>query len=192
MKRKLGCLKPVLIILLAVFMLYFLVGNGKEKILKQIYPVEYQEYVEDYAEEYGLDKYLVYSVIKVESNFDPHAISNAKARGLMQLMDKTAEECNEKGKFGYVIPADLYNAQKNIRLGCFYLSTLMNAYGDMELAVTAYNGGTGNVNKWLDDKNLADGMGGLSNIPYTETKEYLEKVVKTYEIYKKLYKTNDI
>lgn len=192
MKRKSGCLRLVLIILLAVFLLYFMVGNGKEKILKEIYPIRFQEYVEYYADEYNLDKYLVYSVIKVESNFDPHALSNANARGLMQLMSKTAEECNQKGEFGYTIPADLYNSQKNIHLGCFYLSSLMDTYKDTELAITAYNGGTGNVSKWLEDNKLTDGMGGLSDIPYTETKQYVKKVIKTYEMYNKLYKTDEI
>ncbi len=192
MKRNIGCFKLILIILLAVFLLYFTVGNGKEQILQKIYPIKYQDYVEEYADKYNLDKYLVYSVIKVESNFDPHALSNAKARGLMQLMRKTAEECNQKGNFGYTIPADLYNPQKNIHLGCFYLRTLMDTHNDTELAITAYNGGTGNVTKWLDDKELTDGMGGLSDIPYTETKNYVKKVFKTYEMYNKLYKTDEI
>ncbi len=192
MKRNIGFFKLILIIFFAVFLLYFTVGNGKEQILKKIYPIEYQDYVEEYADKYNLDKYLVYSVIKVESNFDPHALSNAKARGLMQLMHKTAEECNQKGDFGYTIPADLYNPQKNIHLGCFYLRTLMDTYSDTELAITAYNGGTGNVTKWLDDKELTDGMGGLSDIPYTETKKYVKKVFKTYEMYNKLYKTDEI
>ncbi len=190
MKRKRGCFAPVLIILIAVTLLYFLVGDGKTIILKKFYPIEYQDYIEQYSEEYGLDKYLVYSIVKVESNFDPHAYSNAEAKGLMQLMDKTAEECNEKGGFGYNIPNDLYEPEKNIRIGCFYFSSLVKTYGDAKLAVTAYNGGTGNVNKWLKDKTLADGKGGLSDIPYAETKEYVKKVMKTYEIYKKLYKTD--
>lgn len=192
MKRNIGCLKLILIILLAVFLLYFIVGNGKEQILKKIYPIKYQDYVEEYANEYDIDKYLVYSVIKVESNFDPHAHSTANARGLMQLMSKTAEECNQKGNFGYTIPADLYNPQKNIQLGCFYLRTLIDTHKDTELAITAYNGGTGNVSKWLDDKELTDGMGGLSDIPYTETKKYVKKVFKTYKMYNKLYKTDEI
>ncbi len=191
MRRKRGCLGPVFIILIAVFLLYFLVGDGKKIILKRIYPIEYQEYVEQYADEYGLDRYLVYSVIKVESNFDPHAYSNAKAKGLMQLMDKTAEECNAKAGFGYTIPNDLYDPEKNIRMGCYYLSTLMDSYGNMELAITAYNGGTGNVNKWLSDAALSDGEGGLSDIPYAETKEYVQKVKKTYDAYNKLYKTDE-
>ena len=192
MRHKLGCMKPVLIILLAVCLLYFLVGDGKKIILKRIYPIEYQEYVEHYADEYNLDRYLVYSVIKVESGFDPFAVSNADAKGLMQLMDKTAEESNQKGDFGYKIPDDLFDPQKNIHLGCLYLSFLMDTYGDMELAITAYNGGMGNVDKWLKDSNFADGKGGLSDIPYTETKRYVKKVLKTYEIYNKLYKTDEI
>ena len=192
MLRKRGCFGPVLIILIAVFLIYFIVGDGKTMILKKIYPIEYQEYVEKYAAEYGLDRYLVYSVIKVESNFDPHAYSNAKAKGLMQLMDKTAEECSKKGGFGYIIPGDLYDPEKNIRMGCYYLGSLMDTYGNMELAITAYNGGTGNVNKWLSDSALSDGNGGLSDIPYTETKEYVQKVMKTFKTYNKLYKTDEI
>lgn len=191
MKKRRGCLKPVLFILVAIFLLYFLVGDGKEIVLKKIYPVEYQEFVESFADEYGLDRYLVYSVIKVESNFDPDATSNVGAKGLMQLMDKTAAECNVKGEFGYNIPEDLYEPEKNIKLGCYYLSSLMDTYNDMELAVTAYNGGTGNVKKWLKDEKLSDGEGGLSDIPYSETKRYVEKVTKTYEIYNRLYKQDN-
>lgn len=191
MKKRRGCLEPVLFILVAVFLLYFLVGDGKEIVLKKIYPVDYQEFVESFADEYGLDRYLVYSVIKVESNFDPDALSNAGAKGLMQLMDKTAAECNVKGKFGYNIPEDLYQPKKNIRLGCYYLSSLMDTYNNMELAVTAYNGGTGNVNKWLKNESFSDGEGGLSDIPYSETKRYVEKVTKTYEIYNRLYKQDN-
>ncbi len=192
MKRKLGCIKPVLFILLAVCLLYFFVGDGKKMILTKIYPIKYQEYVENYANEYNLDIYLVYSVIKVESGFDPHALSNAEARGLMQLMAKTADEINQKEELGYIIPNDLFEPQKNIHLGCYYLRKLMDTYGSMELAITAYNGGTGNVDKWLDDETLADGKGGLADIPYTETKQYVKKVLRTYEMYNKLYKTDEI
>ncbi len=191
MKRKRGCLRSVFFVLLAIFLLYFLVGNGKEDILKKVYPVKYQEYVEKYADEFNLDKYLVYSVIKVESGFDPHALSNAGAKGLMQLMDGTAEECNQKGEFGFKIPADLYEPEKNIALGSYYLSSLMTTYEDMELAVIAYNGGTGNVKKWLADESLTDGEGGLLEIPYTETENYVKKIKKTYEMYNKLYKSKE-
>ena len=190
MKRKRGCiLKPIMFILLALAVLYFTVGEGKTTVLKKIYPIKYQEYVESFAEEYALDKNLVYAVIKVESNFDRDAVSHAGAKGLMQLMDITAEECNNKAKFGYNIPEDLFVPEKNIRLGCYYIRQLVENYGDVDLAITAYNGGTGNVSKWLADIELADGKGGLEKIPYTETKSYVKKVFKTFEMYNKLYKT---
>lgn len=192
MKRRKGCLRYLFFVFLAIFLLYFLVGNGKTDILKKVYPIKYQEAVEKYADEYGLDRYLVYSVIKVESGFDEKATSNVGAKGLMQLMERTAEECNVKGGFDYSIPEDLYNPEKNIRLGCFYLSSLMKNYEDMELAITAYNGGTGNVRKWLADKSLSDGEGGLSEIPYAETENYVRKIKNTYEMYNKLYKSNEL
>ncbi len=179
-------------ILLAVFLLYFTVGNGKTVILKKLYPIEYQEVVERYAEEYSLDRYLVYAVIKVESGFNENAVSVAGAKGLMQLMETTAQDCNSKANFGYTIPDDLFVAERNVRLGCYYLRQLLDNYGDTELAITAYNGGTGNVDKWLKDETLADGEGGLSDIPYSETKRYVKKVIKAYEAYNNLYKYNNI
>ncbi len=161
-------------------------------ILKKIYPVEYQEYVEKYADEYGLDKYLVYSVINVESAFNENAISHADAKGLMQLMDKTAAECNKREGFGYNIPDELFNPEVNIRIGCSYLRSLIDTYNDVSLAVTAYNGGTGNVKKWLEDETLIDGKGGLRDIPYAETKKYVKKVFKNYDMYTKIYKENSV
>lgn len=192
MKKKLGCFKLLLFVALAAVLLYFVVGDGNVIILKQIYPIKYREYVERYAEEYNLDRYLVYSIIKVESNFRADADSHAGAKGLMQLMDTTAQECNTKGGFGYSIPKDLYEADRNIRMGCYYIRMLIDTYGDTDLAIVAYNGGTGNVNKWLKDAEFSDGKGGLKDIPYKETREYLGRVNKTYRVYTKLYKTNEL
>ena len=61
-------------------------------ILKQIYPKKYSEYVEKYSAEYNIDPLLIYSVIKAESNFKEDVVSNSNAKGLMQLMDSTADE----------------------------------------------------------------------------------------------------
>lgn len=188
MRRGKGCLRTVLLIVLTVLLLYFSVGEGKTVILKQIYPIKYQEMVEKWADEYSLDRYLVYAVIKVESGFDEKAQSHAGAKGLMQLMDKTAEECNLKENFGYIIPDDLFVPEKNIRMGCSYLRRLMDTYGDIGVAAAAYNAGTGNVQKWLKDDDLSDGNGGLADIPYKETEKYVKKIMKAYEHYTELYK----
>lgn len=173
-----------------VLLICLCTGCSKQALLKKVYPIKYQDYVEKYAEEYNLDKYLVYAVIKVESKFNPEAISNAGAVGLMQVMEDTAKECNEKGGFGYDIPEDLSNPEVNIRIGCYYLNLLYEKYGDMELAVMAYNGGKGNVDKWLADESLSDGNGGLVEIPYEETKKYVEKVFNALDTYNELYNQN--
>lgn len=160
---------------------------------KQQYPIKYQEIVEEYAKEFGVDKYLVYSVIKAESKFDQYAVSGAGARGLMQLQDETAKECAAKLNRQITVPDDLYDPDTNIMLGCYYLSHLTKLFdGDVEKAVMAYNGGPGNVSKWLNDETLSDGKGGLSTIPFGETENYVKNVMSAYQTYKKLYqKTED-
>lgn len=189
--KRLGCFKVVFFIAAAFALLYFLVGEGKTVILKKVYPIKYQEYVERYAEEFSLDKNLVYAIIKTESNFKENAVSSVGAKGLMQMMEKTALECNKKGEFGYNIPEDLYNPEANIRLGCYYIGSLIDHYKDTQLAVMAYNAGTGNVSKWLKDEEISDGEGGILEIPYKETRNYVKKVFGTFEMYNRIYKINE-
>lgn len=168
---------------------YFLYENGiKHHIQKTQYPTKYSTYVEKYAEEYELDPYLVYALIKQESKFDPYATSSANARGLMQILDETAEFCAKRIGIKITIPDDLYQPEINIQIGCYYLRHLLDLFdGDLKTAVTAYNGGPGNVEKWLQDDELADGNGGIANIPFGETENYVKNVLSYYETYKNIY-----
>ena len=188
-KRKgCGCLSLAVTLAITVFILFFALDIGRDAVLKLIYPTKYSDIVEEKSEAFGVDKYLVYAVMRTESKFKEDAVSAAGAKGLMQLMDETAAECNEKGGFGFNIPEDIFLPEVNITLGCYYLSGLLEEYGgDVSLAVTAYNGGTGNVGKWLSDSNLSDGDGGLLDIPFEETKDYLDKVIDAYDKYKEIY-----
>ena len=176
----------LLVLILAVVWFFFY--GGKAMLLEYFYPMQYEEYVEKYSKEYELDKFLVYAVIHTESKFDETAISEKGAVGLMQLMEETAKECNEKAKLGYTIPEDLLNPEANIRIGCYYLSKLIKTFNsDEKLALCAYNAGIGNVYKWLDNEDYEDGSGGLKKIPITETKEYVDRVMKSYERYREIY-----
>ena len=187
-RKKGGCLRFLFLCGITVFLLIFVIGEGRTKILEYMYPLKYSEFVEKYSAENDIDKYLVYSVIRTESKFKEDALSSVGAKGLMQLMDSTAKDCNIKGGFGYNIPGDLYNPEVNISLGCYYLKKLIDTYeGDISLAITAYNGGSGNVGKWLKDENLTDGDGGLIDIPFEETKGYVDKVLDAYNKYTKIY-----
>lgn len=187
--RRHGCLRLFVLTAATLFVLLFAVDAGRDAFIKLMYPIKYSHIVEKRSKEFGIDKYLVYSVMRTESKFKEDAVSDAGAKGLMQLMDETAKECNEKGGFGYNIPDEILDPEVNITLGCYYLKRLIdNYYGDISLAITAYNGGTGNVGKWLKDSNLSDGDGGLLDIPFEETKGYVDKVIFSYGKYKEIYK----
>lgn len=190
-RKKRSCFGFVFVVVVTLFILFYALDMGRDALLEFIYPTRYSEIVEEKALEFGIDKYLVYAVIRCESKFNPDAVSDAGAKGLMQLMDETAAECNKKGGFGFDTENEIFKPEVNITLGCYYLSELLNTYdGDVSLAVTAYNGGTGNVGKWLKDDNLSDGDGGLIDIPFEETKGYLDKVLNAYDKYKEIYGKN--
>lgn len=182
LKQKAKIIIPVAIILLLAIAALLL----NKPVARVIYPIKFQATVEKYAEKYSLDKYYVYAVIKTESGFDENAKSHAGACGLMQLMSDTANWMNEKYSLGYS-SLDLFDAETNICIGCCYLRYLFDKFDTNALVAAAYNGGEGNVKKWLNNSEYsADGV-TLSKIPFKETSNYVKKVTKGYDIYKKLY-----
>ena len=158
-----------------------------EKIKKTQYPIKYEHFVEKYSEEYKLDKYLVFAVIRTESRFDKYAVSRADAKGLMQLTDETGEECAKKLGISKYTSDALFDPEINIQLGCYYLRRLLDNYDNVDTALAAYNGGPGNVDLWLKDKNYSDGFGNLTNIPFEETKKYVLRVRDAWGMYKNIY-----
>lgn len=153
-----------------------------------MYPTKYSEYVEKYSEENELDKYLVYAIIKVESNFNPNVKSNADARGLMQLLEETAVERSNAIEGEEIEAYDLYDPETNIKLGTSYFAYLMGLYDDnMILAIIAYNAGLGNVEQWIKDGVIKSDGTDIENIPYKETENYVRKILRDYQMYLKLY-----
>ena len=154
---------------------------------KASYPREYVEYVTVYAEAYGVPEELVYAVIRTESDFDSGAVSQAGAVGLMQLMPSTFRWLTDDMLFEHLEDGMLYDPETNIRYGTYCLSYLYDRYGRWDLAIAAYNGGLGNVDEWLADDRYADGEGGLSRIPFKETRQFVTRVTDAWEMYEKLY-----
>lgn len=189
MTKKFITILIVLIILLAIIFVLFKVIKIQNKFLKILYPTEYSEYVEKYSEENNVDKYLVYAIIKAESNFDPNVTSGVDARGLMQLMEETAIDMSNSIENKSVSSYDLYDPETNIKLGVSYLAYLLNLYeGNTILALTAYNAGLGNVNEWISSGIIKSDGSDIENIPYKETSNYVRKILRDYQIYLDLYK----
>jgi len=154
---------------------------------KLMYPAKYTDLIKRYSQKYGLDPYLVLAIIKAESDFKPNAISRKNARGLMQITEKTGKWGAEQLNLGNYTNDALYDPEINISIGCWYLSVLYKEFGETELVIAAYNGGSGNVSKWLKDKSLSPDGKTLDKIPFRETEQYIKKVKNNYSVYKELY-----
>ena len=152
------------------------------------YPFFYHDLIERNAKKYNLDSCLLAAVIKTESNFNAHALSGQGAVGLMQIMPETGEwAADQIGLEGY--SADkLYNAETNILIGSWYLSCLNEEFGgNTVLVLAAYNGGSGNVKKWLQSEKLSGSEAEISLLPYPETRHFVRNVIRNYKIYSFLY-----
>lgn len=150
------------------------------------YPAAWEESVKKWAQEYGVDPFLVWAVMREESGFRPEAVSSSGACGLMQLLPSTARWiAEEKLRIPYSDEL-LFDPDYNIRLGTWYLRYLLEQFGEVAWAVAAYNGGPGNLRRWTEGglKSLADLPGALRS---PETREYLAKVLNSWLIYRQLY-----
>ena len=169
----------------ASFLLMFLISC----FYGYFYPIKYEQEIYSYSKDYGVNPDLVASVINVESGFNKDRVSNKGAIGLMQLMPKTAQWVAEKLGENYQ-KEYLFNPQTNIKYGTYYLSYLINYFSDENLAICAYNAGMGNVNEWLKTENFY-GNKKILAVPFKETQNYYNKVLKNKRYYKNKFQKID-
>lgn len=174
--------------LFLIVLVLFGIFRGYKKVQSKLYPLKYSEYVEKYSEEYGVDKFLVYSVIKCESGYDEGAVSQVGAKGLMQMTDDTFEWLQTKEAPPEHYDSDmLFKPEISIKYGTFFLSLTLREFGDETAAVAAYHAGMTSVSNWLNDKSYSSDGKILDEIPYGDTKAYVERVFKVKNTYISLY-----
>lgn len=178
----------VVVVLFAVVLI--IVGPPVAKrIAVAGYPLDYDELVDEWAEEYGVDPYLVFAIIRTESGFNPDADSSAGARGLMQMTEETFDWI--KGKIApeeELVFQSLYSPDISIRFGVYFMSLCLERYGgDISTAAAAYHSGWGTVDGLLEDSgNTEDGV-ALTRFPYTQMGHYVNKINNSYDKYQELY-----
>ena len=179
-------LKKFITLILACTVLFSALYFGTLSLLKTLYPLEYEEYVEVYSKENNLSPSFVYAVIKCESGFDKDAVSSVGATGLMQIMPDTFNWINMKlgEDLSYSMARD---PETNIKYGCYLYGYLLNKYGRVQETLAAYHAGNGNVDKWLKDEAYSSDGETLHTIPFPTTNKYVKKVMLTENIYEKLY-----
>ena len=156
-----------------------------------LYPLHFQLEISAASRKHGVDPYLVAGIVKAESNFDPHARSRVGATGLMQLMPETAAWIASRPDWEGTAQPDLTDPRTNLDLGSYYLSYLLGRFdGSIVETLAAYNAGEGTVSHWLDRRRETDpdaGSLGVGEIPYPETRSFVERVQR----YQALYEKND-
>jgi soluble lytic murein transglycosylase len=151
-----------------------------------LFPQTYWKLVQRQARANRLDPYLVMGLIRQESAFNARATSPADARGLMQVLPKTASRSQRPSRIRST-GARLYNPTYNVRFGCSYLRTLLKDFdGKPELALAAYNAGDFRVRDWLRGNSFRDSTEFLEAVPIHATRVYVESVLRDAAIYRQL------
>ncbi len=164
-------------------------GTFSSDAARLLYPVAYVDDVLRWCDEYGVDPFFVYAVMREESWFDAQAVSPAGARGLLQIMPPTGADLARQAGVSPFRRSDLFDPPVNIRLGVFYIARLLERLGgEPTLALAAYNAGERNAERWkYEEGGAVDVDRTVAGITYRETYDYVQRVSVTREIYRTLY-----
>ena len=157
--------------------------KAPETVRQTIYPLEYEETIRKVSAEHDLEPTFVAAVVYTESRFRPDARSHRGAYGLMQLLPETAKFIQKRSG----IEGDWRDPETNLRIGTWYLGYLEDRYvGDERLMLAAYNSGESQVDAWISEGGFDVG----EDIPFKETREYVDNVLETRQTYKEIYGRN--
>ncbi|MEQ1752663.1 MAG: lytic transglycosylase domain-containing protein [Micropepsaceae bacterium] len=144
------------------------------------------------------DSALVLGLTRQESEFDPEAFSSAGARGLMQMMPATASLTARRHGIPFGGKSDLFTPSVNLQLGMAHVSDLLGDFaGSFVLSITSYNAGGGRINQWIstygDPRNAnADVVDWIERIPFSETRNYVQRVMENTQVYRNILAGRDV
>jgi peptidoglycan lytic transglycosylase len=186
-RRRLGLLALGVGVLAVTIVVLLTVPLVRKAVNELSLPLRYPEVIRQQAAEKHLDPALVAAVIYAETKFEPRD-SAVGAVGLMQVMPQTANFLAHRSGATTFTTSDLANPQVNIAYGSYYLRYLLDEYHqNLSLALAAYNGGESNVNRWVADAH-ADGRSlTVADIPFPETRAYVERVLHAQGQYRHTY-----
>lgn len=155
---------------------------------KLAYPMPYKDPLMTYAFKNSVDPYLFAGLIRQESEFSAKVISRSNAHGLSQIMPTTGRELARRlGIRGYSTKM-LFEPSVNLQMGSYYLRNLIDGLnGNLAQALASYNAGKGRVTQWLERGEYRDTAEFVESIPFTETRGYVQSVIRNAGIYKRLY-----
>jgi soluble lytic murein transglycosylase len=154
-----------------------------------LFPRPYWADLKRYSTQNELDPFLVASLIRQESEFNAGAVSHKNAVGLMQLLPGTGKKVAKEEKLRHFNANQLFTPGVNLQLGTRYFRTMVDKFGSFEYALAAYNAGSDRVEDWLSAGNYRDPQEFVESIPFTETREYVQAILRNASVYRQLYGT---
>ena len=153
-----------------------------------VFPRPYWTQIVNDAQTNGLDPFLVASLIRSESAFNAGAVSRANAYGLMQLLPSTGRMMAKKEGENHFTTSELLDPTENVRLGTKDLKLSIDRYnGQVEYALAAYNAGDKPVHDWIATNDYKDIPEWVESIPYSETRDYVQGIMRNREMYRAIY-----
>jgi soluble lytic murein transglycosylase len=155
-------------------------------VWKTLYPLPYETALRREASKNNFDPMLAAGLIRQESTFQADAVSHANAIGLMQVLPKTGKLLAKQLKVKYT-KDKLFEPDFNLQLGMVYIAELLRATGAPEYAAAAYNAGEDRIALWKSERNYEEIPELVESIPFTETREYVQVVLRNAEVYRAVY-----
>lgn len=178
--------KITIFCIVCLFLIFLLMQSSY--VQKLMYPVKYKDEVRVSSQAFEVDPFLIMAIIRTESNFDPEVSSHKGAYGLMQLMPETTKWMVDEGHFEPQFLERLEEPAVNIHMGSWYISQLIKQFeGNPIAALAAYNAGPGRVEEWLREDTWDGDLQNVEEIPYGETRHYIQRVLYYYNKYKEIH-----
>jgi soluble lytic murein transglycosylase len=160
--------------------------DAPEELWRTVYPLFFADHIASAAGASGVDPMLMAGLIRQESVFQARAVSRAGALGLMQVMPRTGRQLARQMRLPYS-RARLFQPEYNARLGARHLADLLGEFRTVEEALAAYNAGESRVNQWTAGRTYSEPAEFVEAIPFTETRDYVQIVLRNAAIYRQLY-----
>ncbi|HUE04697.1 MAG TPA: lytic transglycosylase domain-containing protein, partial [Bryobacteraceae bacterium] len=153
-----------------------------------LFPLPFEQDLVRSAKQQNLDPYMVAALIRQESEFDPQALSAKQAYGLTQVQPATGRALARRAGVKHFSNRALFQPAVNLKLGACYLRALLDEWGGKwEQTLASYNAGKSHVNDWLTWNQYQEPAEFVESIPFTETREYVQAVLRNAALYRQLY-----
>lgn len=169
--------------------LMYPIDGAPRDFWRYAYPLPYRELLDKFSKERGLDPFLTAGLIRQESEFSAKVISRSHAYGLMQILPSTGRELGIRSGLGRISTPQLFIPSINIQLGTFYVKHLLDSFSnEWERTLASYNAGAGRVKQWLTGAPaFREPAEWVETIPFTETRGYVQTVIRNADFYRRLY-----